>query len=114
VVGIKNTTINEEFFSGHFPKEPVMPGVLIVEGMAQTGGILVLNQVPDPEKYITYFLSMDKVKFRSKVSPGDTLIYEMILLEPIRRGLAHMKGKAYVNQKIVAEGEFLAQITKEF
>ena len=114
VVGIKNATVNEEFFTGHFPNEPVMPGVLIVEGMAQTGGILVLNQVPDPENYITYFLSMDKVKFRNKVSPGDTLIYEMILLEPIRRGLAHMKGKAYVDQKIVAEGEFLAQITKNY
>ncbi len=112
VVGVKNATINEEFFTGHFPQEPVMPGVLIVEGMAQTGGILVLNQVPDPENYLTFFLSMDKVKFRSKVSPGDTLIYEMILLEPIRRGLAHMKGKAYVNQKVVAEGDFLAQITK--
>ncbi|NLE62298.1 MAG: bifunctional UDP-3-O-[3-hydroxymyristoyl] N-acetylglucosamine deacetylase/3-hydroxyacyl-ACP dehydratase [Bacteroidales bacterium] len=113
VVGIKNATINEAFFSGHFPQEPVMPGVLIVEGLAQTGGILVLNQVPDPENYLTFFLSMDKVKFRTKVSPGDTLIYEMILLEPIRRGLAHMKGKAYVNNKIAAEGEFLAQITKE-
>ncbi len=114
VVGVKNATINEEFFTGHFPQEPVMPGVLIVEGMAQTGGILVLSQVPDPENYLTFFLSMDKVKFRNKVSPGDTLVYEMILLEPIRRGIAHMKGKAYVNQKVVAEGEFLAQITKNY
>ncbi|HOF16741.1 MAG TPA: bifunctional UDP-3-O-[3-hydroxymyristoyl] N-acetylglucosamine deacetylase/3-hydroxyacyl-ACP dehydratase [Bacteroidales bacterium] len=113
VVGIKNATINEEFFNGHFPQEPVMPGVLLVEGMAQTGGVLVLNQVPDPENYLTFFLSMDKVKFRAKVSPGDTVVYEMILLEPIRRGLAHMKGKAYVNQKVVAEGDFLAQIVKE-
>jgi UDP-3-O-[3-hydroxymyristoyl] N-acetylglucosamine deacetylase/3-hydroxyacyl-[acyl-carrier-protein] dehydratase len=90
-----------------------MPGVLIVEGLAQTGGVLVLSQVPDPENYLTFFLSIDKVKFRTKVSPGDVLIYEMILLEPIRRGLARMKGKAYVNNKIAAEGEFLAQITKD-
>lgn len=112
VVGIKNVTMNEPFFVGHFPGEPVMPGVLMIEGMAQVGGILVLNTVPDPENYLTYFLKIDKVKFRRQVVPGDTLIYRLELIEPIRRGIAHMKSYAYVAEQLVAEGELMAQITK--
>ncbi|MDR1879262.1 MAG: bifunctional UDP-3-O-[3-hydroxymyristoyl] N-acetylglucosamine deacetylase/3-hydroxyacyl-ACP dehydratase [Bacteroidales bacterium] len=112
VIGTKNVTINEPFFVGHFPEEPVMPGVLIMEGLAQMGGILALGQVPDPENYLTYFLKMDKVRWRKKVVPGDTLVYEMVLAEPIRRGIVHMLGKAYVNNKLVAEGDLMAQIVK--
>lgn len=112
VVGVKNVTMNEPHFIGHFPAMAVMPGVLIMEGLAQTGGILILGQVPDPENYLTFFMKMDQVKFRNKVTPGDTLIYEMVLLEPIRRGICHMYGKAYVNGKVVAEGDLMAQITK--
>ncbi len=112
VVGVKNVTMNESFFVGHFPDEPVMPGVLQVEAMAQTGGILVLNQVPDPENYITLFLKIDNVKFKSKVVPGDTLIFDLYLKEPIRRGLVVMAGKAFVGNKIVMEGEMMAQIVK--
>lgn len=112
VVGIKNVTMNEPFFTGHFPGEPVMPGVLIVEAMAQTGGMLVLNTVPDPENYLTFFLKIDKVKFRKQVGPGDTLIFKLELLEPIRRGIAHMSAYAYVGEQLVAEGELMAQITK--
>ncbi len=113
VVGTKNVSMNEPFFTGHFPEEPVMPGVLIMEGLAQMGGILALSQVPDPENYLTYFLKMNDVRWRQKVVPGDTLVYEMVLLEPIRRGLVHMFGKAYVNNKLVAEGDLMAQIVKE-
>ncbi|MDR1181981.1 MAG: bifunctional UDP-3-O-[3-hydroxymyristoyl] N-acetylglucosamine deacetylase/3-hydroxyacyl-ACP dehydratase [Bacteroidales bacterium] len=113
VVGIKNVTMNEPFFMGHFPNEPVMPGVLIMEGLAQLGGILALGQVPDPENYSTYFLKMNDVRWRQKVVPGDTLIYEMVLLEPIRRGIVHMFGKAFVNNKVVAEGDLMAQIVKD-
>ncbi len=112
VVGIKNVTMNEAFFVGHFPNEPVMPGVLQIEAMAQTGGILLLSTVPDPENYITYFLKIDDVKFRNKVVPGDTLIFSLNLLAPIRRGLFHMKGVAYVGNKIVMEAVMLAQIIK--
>lgn len=112
VVGIKNVTMNEAFFVGHFPNEPVMPGVLQIEAMAQTGGILLLSTVPDPENYITYFLKIDDVKFRNKVVPGDTLIFSLNLLAPIRRGLCHMKGVAYVGNKIVMEAVMLAQIIK--
>lgn len=112
VVGIKNVTRNEEFFNGHFPEEPVMPGVLIIEAMAQTGGFLVLSHVEDPSLYSTYFMKIDNVKFKQKVVPGDTIILKLELLSPIRRGLAHMKGTAYVAGKTVAEGELLAQIAK--
>jgi UDP-3-O-[3-hydroxymyristoyl] N-acetylglucosamine deacetylase/3-hydroxyacyl-[acyl-carrier-protein] dehydratase len=112
IVGLKSVTINEPFFTGHFPNEPVMPGVLIVEAMAQVGGILVLNTVPDPETYSTYFLKIDKVKFKKKVVPGDTLIFKLELLSPIRRGIAVMKAQAFVGHTQVAEGELTAQIAK--
>ncbi len=114
VVGIKNVSYNEPFFQGHFPQEPVMPGVLQVEAMAQVGGILVLNTVPDPEHYATYFLKIDNVKFRGKVVPGDTLIIKADLLEPIRRGIAHMFGQVFVGDNLVSEGELMAQIVKEY
>jgi UDP-3-O-[3-hydroxymyristoyl] N-acetylglucosamine deacetylase/3-hydroxyacyl-[acyl-carrier-protein] dehydratase len=113
VVGLKNVTMNEPFFQGHFPGAPVMPGVLQVEAMAQAGGILVLNTVPDPENYLTYFMKIDKVKFKQKVLPGDTLIFEMELISPIRRGICHMFGKAFVGEKVVMEGELMAQIVKK-
>ncbi len=112
VIGMKNVTMNESFFGGHFPGAPVMPGVLIVEAMAQTGGILVLSTVPDPENYLTFFMKMDKVKFKQKVSPGDTLIFKCELITPIRRGICHMQGYAYANGKICAEAELMAQISK--
>lgn len=112
VTGMKNVTMNEEFFVGHFPDEPVMPGVLQIEAMAQVGGIFVLNTVPDPENYITYFLKIDRVKFKRKVVPGDTIIFRLELLEPIRRGIANMFGQAFVGDNLVMEGELLAQIIK--
>lgn len=113
VVGLKNVTMNEAFFVGHFPEEPVMPGVLQIEAMAQTGGILILSSVPDPENYITYFMKVDQVKFRQKVVPGDTLIFELKLVSPIRRGLCHMRGTAWVGDKVVMEAEMLAQIARK-
>lgn len=113
VVGVKSVTMNEQFFQGHFPGAPVMPGVLIVEAMAQTGGILALNTVDEPEKYLTYFLKIDKVKFKRKVVPGDTLIFKLELTEAIRRGICNMSAKAFVGGKLVAEGELMAQIVKE-
>jgi len=112
IVGLKNVSGNEPFFQGHFPQEPVMPGVLQVEAMAQTGGLLVLSTLDEPEKYSTYFMKIDNVKFRNKVVPGDTLIFHVSFLTPLRRGCAMMKGYAFVGEKIVTECEFMAQIVK--
>lgn len=111
-VAVKNVTVNEPFFQGHFPQEPVMPGVLIVEAMAQTAGVLVLNTVEEPERYSTYFMKIDNVKFRQKVVPGNTLLFHVSLMTEIRRGCAVVKGYAFVGEKIVAEAEFMAQIIK--
>jgi UDP-3-O-[3-hydroxymyristoyl] N-acetylglucosamine deacetylase / 3-hydroxyacyl-[acyl-carrier-protein] dehydratase len=113
VVGLKNVTMNETFFVGHFPGAPVMPGVIIVEAMAQTGGILILSSVPDPENYLTFFMKIDNVKFKQKVLPGDTLIFKCDLITPIRRGICHMQAYAYANGKLVAEAELMAQIAKK-
>jgi UDP-3-O-[3-hydroxymyristoyl] N-acetylglucosamine deacetylase/3-hydroxyacyl-[acyl-carrier-protein] dehydratase len=113
VVGLKNVTMNEDFFVGHFPGAPVMPGVLIIEAMAQTGGILILSSVPDPENYLTYFMKIDNVKFKHKVLPGDTLVFKCDLISPIRRGICHMQANAYANGKLVAEAELMAQIVKK-
>lgn len=112
IVGVKNVTFNESFFQGHFPGEPVMPGVLMVEALAQTGGLLVLSTVEEPEKYSTYFLKIDKVKFKSKVVPGDTIILKMELTDVIRRGIVTMFGQAFVGNKLVLEGELTAQVIK--
>ncbi|MDR3652549.1 MAG: bifunctional UDP-3-O-[3-hydroxymyristoyl] N-acetylglucosamine deacetylase/3-hydroxyacyl-ACP dehydratase [Paludibacter sp.] len=112
IVGVKNVTVNETFFMGHFPEEPVMPGVLIVEAMAQTGGLLVLHGLEDAHRYSTYFLKIDNVKFRQKVVPGDTLVFHLEMTDEIRRGCALMRGRAFVGGKIVTEAEFMAQIVK--
>ena len=113
IVGVKNVSGNEPFFQGHFPSEPVMPGVLIVEAMAQCGGILVLNQVEDPENYSTYFVKIDGIKFRHKVVPGDTLVFKLVKIAPIRRGIVTMRGYAFVGKTLVCEvGEFMAQVAK--
>ena len=113
VVGMKNVTMNENFFVGHFPGAPVMPGVLQVEAMAQCCGILVLSTVPDPENYLTYFMKMDNVKFKQKVLPGDTLIFKCELISPMRRGICHMQAYGYANGKLVVEAELMAQIAKK-
>ena len=113
VVGVKNVTMNEPFFVGHFPGKPVMPGVLQVEAMAQTGGILALKSVPDPENYLTFFMKIDNVKFKQQVVPGDTLIFKLELLAPIRRGICQMQGYAYANGKLATEAILMAQIVKQ-
>tara|TARA_B110000879_G_scaffold105511_1_gene142154 strand:+ start:1327 stop:2721 length:1395 start_codon:yes stop_codon:yes gene_type:complete len=113
VVGMKNVSMNEPFFVGHFPEAPVMPGVLQVEAMAQCGGVLVLSTVPDPENYLTYFMKMDNVKFKQKVLPGDTLIFKAELISPIRRGICHMQAYGYANNKLVVEAALMAQIAKK-
>lgn len=113
IVGVKNVTMNEPIFTGHFPGNPVFPGVLQIEAMAQVGGIFALSKVEDPHLYSTYFMKIDKVKFKQKVMPGDTIVFELYLLSPIRRGLVNMGGKAYVNGVVVCEAEMLAQVVKD-
>ena len=113
VVGVKNVTMNEWFFQGHFPDNPIMPGVLQIEAMAQVGGIHVLSTVPDPENYLTYFMKITEARFKQKVIPGDTIVFNLQLLSPIRRGLCHMKGEALVGDKVVMEAEMLAQIVRK-
>ena len=113
VIGVKNVTMNEPFFVGHFPKEPVMPGVLQIEAMAQTGGILVLNSVEDPENYATYFLKIDNAKFKRKVVPGDTIVFKCEIVGEIRRGIASMRAQAFVGENLVSEAELMAQISKK-
>ncbi len=113
IIGVKNVTMNEPIFTGHFPGNPVFPGVLQIEAMAQSGGIFALSKVEDPHLYSTYFMKIDKVKFKTKVLPGDTLVFELKLLSPIRRGLVEMGGKAYVNGQVVMEAEMLAQVVKD-
>ena len=103
---------DEDFFKGHFPDYPVMPGVIIIEAMAQMGGILVMSKLDDPQNYLTFFAKIDKVRFRNKVHPGDTIIFKCSLIGPFRRGICHMQGLAYANGKLCAEAELTAQITK--
>jgi UDP-3-O-[3-hydroxymyristoyl] N-acetylglucosamine deacetylase/3-hydroxyacyl-[acyl-carrier-protein] dehydratase len=112
IVGVKNITSNEPFFQGHFPQEPVMPGVLQIEAMAQCGGLLVLNTLDEPERWSTYFMKIDNVKFRQKIVPGDTLLFKVDLLAPVRHGISSMKGYVFVGDRIVSEASFTAQIVK--
>lgn len=112
ITGVKNVTRNEPFFDGHFPEEPVMPGVLQIEAMAQVGGIFALHNADEPEKYSTYFLKIDNVRFKQKVIPGDAVVFHLTLLTPIRRGIVHMEGKAYVRNKLVFQAEMMAQVIK--
>ncbi len=113
IVAVKNVTINEPFFPGHFPNNPVMPGVLIIEAMAQAGGVMILSQVEDPENYNTYFMKIDNAKFKEKVLPGDTLVLKLDMIAPIRRGVCVMKAHAYVGEKLVCEAELMAQVAKK-
>jgi len=113
IVGVKNITMNEPIFTGHFPGNPVFPGVLQIEAMAQVGGIFALSKVDEPHLYSTYFMKIDNVKFKQKVLPGDTIVFELRLLSPIRRGLVNMGGEGYVNGKVVVEAEMLAQVIKD-
>ena len=113
IIGVKNVTKNEPYFQGHFPGNPVMPGVLQIEAMAQTGGVFSLSKVEDPHLYSTYFMKIDNVKFKRKVIPGDTIVFDLKLISPIRRGLVHMGGKGYVNNQVCIEAEMLAQVVKD-
>ncbi len=112
IVGVKNVSMNEEFFKGHFPDAPVFPGVLQIEAMAQVGGIFALSKVPDPENYLTFFMSIDKVKFKNQVIPGDSIVFKLSLITPIRRGIVHMRGMAFVREKQVMEAEMMALLSK--
>lgn len=112
IVGIKTIGVNEGFFQGHFPQEPVMPGVLIIEAMAQAGGILVLHSVDEPEKYSTYFAKIDNAKFKRKVVPGDVLVLKLTITQPIRRSIVCMHGEAYVGDTLACEADMVAQVIK--
>jgi UDP-3-O-[3-hydroxymyristoyl] N-acetylglucosamine deacetylase/3-hydroxyacyl-[acyl-carrier-protein] dehydratase len=113
ICGVKNVTINEAFFTGHFPDEPIMPGVLQLESMAQVGGILLMSFVPDPKDYALYFLKIENVKFKQKIEPGDTLVIRMTLKEPVRRGIALTYGQGFVGNKLAIEADFMAQMVRK-